>query len=262
MNTFFQTLRNAAFVLAAFTGASLHATSSNTIVIDSFDLAWDSVTQGTAPTLLRTATGFPHAGNMQFGLTTSSTILGGQRVGMVQDGHSGSISPGLVAISISEGSASLYGNASAPVQYFYYGSGIDRDGNSPGTPVNWNLNLTPAATLDYTIEQIAVYETVAQNTNITFSFQTGAGNVNYSVIGATSGHHSISLITAGLNEAQAGSIQGLVVSFTTRGDSAAAGTRLGNLQFTTSAIPEPSSFAALAGLAVLGLVATRRHRAV
>ncbi len=246
--------------LLAGSAASLSAGSTNIVVIDSFDQGWTSVTVGSAPTVLQSQTGFPHAGNMQFGLTSDAGILGEQRVGMVRDGHSGAISQGLSAIAISNGSASFYGNASAVEQVLYYGSAIDRDGNSPGTPVSWALALSTTHNFDFTIDQLATFSSATQPANLSFNFQTGAGNVQYSINGTTVGTHSISLAAAGFSPAQASSINGLVVSINTRGDSAAAGLQLSNIQFSGSAIPEPSSFATIAGLAVCGLAATRRRR--
>lgn len=253
-------LRHSSVIFTTLLGASLFAGPGNVIVVDNFDAGWTTVTVGSAPTTLQSQTGFPHAGNRQFGFTSDEGILGGQRVGIVRDGHSGALSSGLAAIAITDSYASFYGTASAVEQILFYGSAIDRDVDGPGTPVNWGLNLPTASTFDFTIGQIATYTSVPQSLNITFSFHTGAGNVNYQLTGSTVGTYSVSLASMGLSLAQAGSINGLAISINNRGDSAALGTQINNIQFSAAAIPEPSSFASIAGLGACAFAATRRRR--
>jgi len=57
------------------------------------------------------------------------------------------------------------------------------------------------------------------------------------------------------------SIDGLAIGYRQSGTSLATSISLNSVDVTVNAIPEPSSFAALAGLAGLGFAATRRRRA-
>lgn len=135
------------------------------------------------------------------------------------------------------------------LRFFTGGSlGSSAPGTQLGTTTTltgggWTTSKTYKATLE-------VDYVTASTANVTFTISDP-----YTVSGALS---SFSMTASGIAMASGGSEIAFRSGFTGSGSGSNV---IDNISITTTAVPEPSSFAAFGGLAVLGFAALRRRRA-
>lgn len=120
--------------------------------------------------------------------------------------------------------------------------GINADGTDTTSEFDQNQGFTFSFNQDVTLNSISVNSFGGSSAG-SLDFDGGANITSITATGLTS-----------LSDTAVSS--GTVLRFTSTGTSAFS---LANI-VATSAVPEPSSFAALAGLAMLGFIGTRRRR--
>jgi hypothetical protein len=184
----------------------------------------------------------------------------------------------------------VFTDASATIQYFQVGGaseitdsyffevgvftpGLDYSPNNAvniaanfrsfGPAVNWDSNLIDAglggASLSFSFDDISGYPNgITANSVLSiwaYDTKTPGATTDWMIVTNPSWIVAALTTTPGVNSAD--------FTITDGGTVASFGTISGNqyISAIAPAIPEPSSFAAIAGFAVLGLVVSRRHRA-
>ncbi len=239
-----------AIALLGLVSASIASASAapSSILIDSF-------TGGSSFTLSNSSGTASH--NY---ITGESSIIGGSRQIRVRAAGSGFYGSSNIAINTTAGTLTSFGGDSNE-RYVQYGSAIGSQtftGAGTVAPVNLNLDLNLADSLVFDVD--AIGSTAGILVTLYSNGLSSAFDASVSV--TQTGTYTIPLSNfTGLTESFANDIDGILINFPSGGANAAAGLTVSEVRVQTSAIPEPSSFAALAGLAVLGVASTRRRRA-
>lgn len=230
--------------------AAASAAFADTIIIDTF-------TAGSSFTLTNSNGTASH--NFITGASTNE-IIGGSRQVRVRAAASGFVGSSNIAINTTAGTLTSFGGDSNE-RFVQYGSAIGTQtftGAGTVAPVNLNLNLSLADTIHFDVTSLG------SPTNFLFNiFANGANrSPDFNISIPSTGSYSFSIgQVSGMTESLADDVDGFLFNFAMSGATAGAGVTISNLRIETAAIPEPSSFAALAGLASLGWVASRRRRA-
>ena len=231
--------------------AAASAAFADTIIIDSF-------TAGNSFTLTNSNGTASH--NYITGASTNE-IIGGSRQVRVRAASSGFFGSSNIAINTTAGTLTSFGG-DGNERFVQYGSAIGSQtftGAGTDAPVDLNLNLSLADTIHFEVTSLGSPATVQLSIlSNGESYQSPYFGINI----PSTGSYSFSLgQISGFTEVLADDVDGFQFNFPMTAATAGAGITVSNLRLETAAIPEPSSFAALAGLASLGWVASRRRRA-
>jgi hypothetical protein len=215
----------------------------------------DSFTDGSSFTLQNTS------GTAAYNLTSGPDIIGGSRQIRVRAAGSGFYGPADIRVDVTAGTLASYGTDNSD-RMAQYGTAIGSDtftGAGPGTPVQLNLNLNLADTIQFDVTHVPVNNPAATSFNVLLFGGSGATYL-YSAAIAGAGTYSVALSAfSGLTEGAANDIDGFRFGFQSNTASLSDALVVGELRIEVSAIPEPSTYAAIAGAAVLGFAAWRRR---
>lgn len=236
-------------VLASLALVVASGASADTVLVDSF-------TAGSSFTLSNSNGTAAH----NF-ITGESSILGGSRQVRVRAPASGFAGSSNITINVTAGTLTSFGG-DANERFAQYGSAIGVQtltGAGTVAPVDLNLNLNLADAVVFDVSAMGTNALLAVTLYVngtSLSFDSGYINVT------SAGTYSVALSQfSGLTESFADDVDGFILNFPSGGVNAAAGLTVDEVRIETAAVPEPSSFAAIAGLAALGWVSARRRRA-
>lgn len=195
-------------------------------------------------------------------ISGQSSILGGSRQIRVRAAGSGFYGPSTITNNTTDGTIASWGT-DASERVFQYGTAIGSNsftGAGPGVPVDLNLNLNLSDSFQFDVAQIPTVD--ATSTYISVQLFTNNGIYNYGtpLITSTGTVNVLLSQFSGLTEQWADDINGIDVNFLSKSTTVGDALVISEARIVTSAIPEPSTYAALAGAAVLGLAAVRRRR--